>query len=96
MNTQTNSIIFNFQVRSYGILVNDVNVAHGEKQMISTPNGTMIPIIYKGGLPYLEHYFPTDKENGILVYLMIHQILQRRGSDSYHQRLLMILMISTI
>ena len=29
--------------------------------MISTPNGTIVPIIFKGSLPYLEHYFPTDK-----------------------------------
>ena len=36
--SQTNSIISNFQVRSHGILVNDVNIAHGGKQMISTPN----------------------------------------------------------
>ena len=30
--------------------------------MISTPNGTLIPIIYKGGLPYIQHYYPTDKQ----------------------------------
>ena len=30
-NTQTNSIISNFQVHSHGIFVNDVNVAHGGK-----------------------------------------------------------------
>ena len=30
--------------------------------MISTSNGTMIPIIYKGGLPYIQHYYPTDKQ----------------------------------
>ena len=53
VNTQTNSIISNFQVQSHGILVNDVNIAHGGKQMISTPNGTLIPIVYKGGLPYI-------------------------------------------
>ena len=60
--SQTNSIISNFQVRSHGTLVNGVNIAHGGKQMISTPNGTMIPIIYKGGLPYIQHYYPTDKQ----------------------------------
>ena len=60
--TQSNSIISNFQVRSHDILVNDVNVAHGGKQTILTLNGTMIPIIYKGGLPYLEHYYLTDKQ----------------------------------
>ena len=61
VNTQTNSTISNFQVRSHGILVNDVHIAHGGKQMVTTPNGTNIPIIYKGGLPYFEHYYPTDK-----------------------------------
>ena len=30
--------------------------------MISTPNGTMVPIIYKDGLPYIQHYYPTDKQ----------------------------------
>ena len=60
--TQTNSIISNFQVRLHSILVNDVNIAHGGKQMISTPNGTLIPIVYKGGLPYIQHYYPTDKQ----------------------------------
>ena len=34
--TQKNSIISNFQVRSHGILVSNINVAHGEKQMITT------------------------------------------------------------
>ena len=60
--TQSNSIISNFQVRSHGILVNDVHIAHGGKQTITTPNGTTIPISYKGGLPYFEHYYPTDQQ----------------------------------
>ena len=59
--TQSNSIISNFQVRSHGILVNDVHIAHGGKQTITTPNGTTIPILYKGGLPYFEHFYPTDQ-----------------------------------
>ena len=62
VNTQTNSIISNFQVRSYGILVNDVNIAHGGKQMMSTPDRTMISIVYKGGLPYTQRYYQTDKQ----------------------------------
>ena len=45
VNTQTNSIISNFQVQSHGNIVNDVNIAHGGKQMTSTPNDTMIPIV---------------------------------------------------
>ena len=62
VNTQTNSIISNFRVQSHGVLVNDVNIANGGKQMMSTPNGTMVPIIYKGGLPNLEHYYPTNEQ----------------------------------
>ena len=31
VNTQTNSIISNFQIPSHGILVNDVNMTHGGK-----------------------------------------------------------------
>ena len=30
--------------------------------MVSTPNGTMLPIVYKGGLPYIEQHYPTDKQ----------------------------------
>ena len=30
--------------------------------MITTPTGIMIPIILKGGLPYIKHYYPTDKQ----------------------------------
>ena len=37
-------------------------MAHGGKQLITTPNGTNIPIIYKGGLPYIQHYYPTDQQ----------------------------------
>ena len=37
-------------------------MAHGGKQIITTPNGTNIPIVYKDGLPYIQHYYPTDKQ----------------------------------
>ena len=30
--------------------------------MISTPNGIMIAIIFKGGLPYTKHYYPTNAQ----------------------------------
>ena len=30
--------------------------------MITTPNGIMIPIVFKGGLLYFEHYYPTGKK----------------------------------
>ena len=47
-------------------------MALGGKQLFTTPNGTNIPIIYKGGLPYIQHYYLTDQqmreveEDGIL------------------------------
>ena len=49
-------------VQSYGVLVSDVHSTHGGKQMITTPNGIMILINFKSGLPYLEHCYPTDKQ----------------------------------
>ena len=30
--------------------------------MVQTPNGVILPIIIKNGLPYLEHHYPTDKQ----------------------------------
>ena len=30
--------------------------------MIQTPSGALIPVIIKDRLPYIEHYFPTDKQ----------------------------------
>ena len=30
--------------------------------MITTPTGIMIPIVFKGGLTYTDHYYPTDKQ----------------------------------
>ena len=30
--------------------------------MITTPNGIMIPIIFKGGLPYIEQHYHTDAQ----------------------------------
>ena len=60
--TQKNSIISNFQVRLHGHLVSEVNKAHMGKQMISTPNDIMIPIIFKGTLPYIKQCYPTDSQ----------------------------------
>ena len=60
--TQKNYIISNFQVRPHETLASDVISAHGRKQMITTPNGIMMPTVFKGGLPYLEHGYPTDKQ----------------------------------
>ena len=62
MKTQSNSIISNFQVQSHSILINDVHIAHGGKQTISTPNDTTSSIVYKGSLPYFVHYYLTDKQ----------------------------------
>ena len=36
-------------------------MAHGGRKLITTPKGTNIPIIYKEGLPYIQHYYPTDQ-----------------------------------
>ena len=49
-------------MRDNGCLVNDIAKAHGGKQVILTPNGVRLPLIIKTGLPYLEHYYPTDQQ----------------------------------
>ena len=46
----------------YGHLISDVNITHGGKKMKSAPNGIMIPIVFKGGLLYTKHYYPTDAQ----------------------------------
>ena len=30
--------------------------------MLTTPNGITIPIDFKGELPYIEHYYPTNAQ----------------------------------
>ena len=30
--------------------------------MTTSPDGIMIPIIFKGSLPYIKYYYPTDKQ----------------------------------
>ena len=30
--------------------------------MIMTPNSVRLPLVIKNGLPYLEHYYPTDEQ----------------------------------
>ena len=62
MKTQQNSILSVIQMRDNGCLVNDVAKAHGEKQMMITPNGVRLPLIIKNGLLYLEHYYPTERQ----------------------------------
>ena len=62
MNTQHNSILSVIQMRDNGCLVNDVAKAHGGKQMMLTPGGVQLPFIIKNGLPYLEHYYPTERQ----------------------------------
>ena len=62
MKTQHNSVLLVIQIRDNGCLVNDVAKAHGGKQMMMTPNGVQLPLISKNGLPYLEHYYPTERQ----------------------------------
>mmetsp|Transcript_60638 Transcript_60638/g.67826 ORF Transcript_60638/g.67826 Transcript_60638/m.67826 type:complete len:247 (+) Transcript_60638:871-1611(+) len=62
MKTQQNSILSVVQMRDNGCLVNDIAKAHGRKQIIQTPNGMKQPFVIKNGLPYLEHYYPTDEQ----------------------------------
>ena len=62
MKTQQNSILSAIQMQDNGYLVNDVTKAHGETQMMMTPNGVRLPLIIKNGLSYLEHYYPTAKQ----------------------------------
>ena len=62
MKTQQNSILLVIQMRDNGCLVNDVAKAHGGKQMMLTPGGVQLPFIIKNRLPYLEHYYPTERQ----------------------------------
>ena len=49
-------------MRDNGCVVNDVALAHGERQEILTPGGVKLPLIIKNGLPYLVHQYPTQKQ----------------------------------
>ena len=49
-------------MRDNRCLVNDVAKAYGGKQMMKTPNGVRLPLIIKNGLPYLEHYYPIERQ----------------------------------
>ena len=60
--TQENSIIPVVQMRDNGCVVNDVALAHRGKQEILTSGGVKLPLIIKNGLPYLEHFYPTQKQ----------------------------------
>ena len=62
MKTQYNSILLVIQMRDNGCLANDVAKAHGGKQMMMTLNGVRLSLIIKNGLPYLEHYYPTERQ----------------------------------
>ena len=62
MKTQQNSILSVIQMRDNGCLVNDVAKAHGGTQMMMTPNGVRLPFVIKNGLPYLEHYYSTERQ----------------------------------
>ena len=62
VHTQQSSILSNVQMRVHGNIVSDVNKQLGGQQMILTPNGYMIPIVYKAGLPYIQHAYPTNEQ----------------------------------
>ena len=62
MKTQQNSILLVIQIRDNGCVVNDVAITHGGKQRILTPTCEQVPLIIKNGLPYLEHFLPTEKQ----------------------------------
>ena len=62
MKTQQNYILSIIQIRDNGCLVNDVAKAHGETQMIMTPNGVQLPFVIRNGLLYLEYYYLTAKQ----------------------------------
>ena len=57
-----NSIISNFQMRSFGHLISDVNIGYGGKTTMLTSKWFMIPNVLKGGLPCIEYYYPTDDQ----------------------------------
>ena len=60
--TQENSILSVVQMRDNKCVVNDVAKAHGGRQEILTSTGVQLPVIIKNGLPYLVHYYPTQKQ----------------------------------
>ena len=61
--TQQNSILSIVQMQDKGCLVNDVAKAHGGTYTIMTPNGVRLRLVIKNWLPFLEHYYPTAKQN---------------------------------
>ena len=60
--TQQNLILSVIQMRDHECVVNDVAKAHGGKQMMLTPGGVQLPFIIKHGLPYLGHYYLTERQ----------------------------------
>ena len=47
---------------AHGNLVSDVNKQLGGQQMILTPNGSMVHIVYKAGLLYIQYAYPTNEQ----------------------------------
>ena len=60
------------QMESYGLDVNDKSalLRHG-KQRIKTPDGYILPLQIRDGLPYLEMRPPTDKELDSLPHIIM-------------------------
>ncbi|CAJ1928442.1 unnamed protein product, partial [Cylindrotheca closterium] len=56
------SILSSAQMEHFGIQVDDKSSKVGGKQQISTPDGFVIPLDIKNGLPYLRMRPPTDRE----------------------------------
>jgi hypothetical protein len=50
------------QMRAFGLLVDECPRAHGGFQRIVTPEGYILPLAIRGGLPYLDMRYPTDAE----------------------------------
>ena len=60
--TQQNSILLIFQMCVRGYFVSDISKRHGEKQMIMTPNGVILPLVIKNGMTHLKYYHSTAKQ----------------------------------
>jgi hypothetical protein len=50
------------QLRQFGVLIYDIPRILGGEQRIRHPDGYVIPLSIRNGLPYLDMWKPTDKE----------------------------------
>ena len=56
------SILSSGQMEHFGITVDDKSSTVGGRQCITTPDGFVLPLAIKNGLPYMHIRAPTDKE----------------------------------